>query len=47
MSVALTNEYDINANSVSLITADGSVVDVLDAFQGSIVGATAMKFEHY
>ena len=38
MSVSLTNRDDIIANSYSLITANGSVVDILDAVQGSIVG---------
>ena len=38
MSLSLTNRDDIIANSYSLITANGSVVDILDAVQGSIVG---------
>ena len=38
MSSSLTNRDDIIANSFSIIAANGSVVDVLDAVQGSIVG---------
>ena len=38
MSLSLTNRDDIIANSYSLITANGLVVDILDAVQGSIVG---------
>ena len=38
MSFSLTNRDDVIANSYSIITANGSVVDVLDAVQGSIVG---------
>ena len=38
MSLSLTNRDGIIANSYSIITANGSVVDVLDAVQGSIVG---------
>ena len=38
MSLSLTNRDDIIANSYSLITSNGSVVDLLDAVQGSIVG---------
>ncbi len=38
MSLSLTNRDDIIANSYSLITSDGSVVDLLDAVQSSIVG---------
>ena len=38
ISLSLTNRDDIIANSFSIITANGSVVDVLDAVQGSIVG---------
>ena len=38
MSLSLTNRDDIIANSFSIITANGSVVDILDAIQGSIVG---------
>ena len=38
MSLSLTNRDDIIANSFPLITANGSVVDILDAVQGSIVG---------
>ena len=38
MSLALTNRDDIIANSYSLNTSNGSVVDLLDAIQGSIVG---------
>ena len=40
MSFSLTNRDDIIANSYSLITANGSVVDILDAVHGSIVGLT-------
>ncbi len=35
---ALTNRDDLIANSFSIITANGSVVDVLDAVHGSVVG---------
>ncbi len=38
MSLSLTNRDAIIANSFSLITANGSVVDILDAVQGSVVG---------
>ena len=38
MSLSLTNRDDIIANSYSLITSNGSVVDILDAVQGSIAG---------
>ena len=38
MSLSLTNRDDIIAYSYSLITSDGSVVDLLDAVQSSIVG---------
>ena len=38
MSLSLTNRDDIIANSFSIITANGSVVDILDAIQGSVVG---------
>ena len=38
LSLSLTNRDDIIANSYSLITSDGSVVDLLDAVQSSIVG---------
>ncbi len=38
MSVPLTNWDDIIANGFSIISADGSVVDILDAVQGSVVG---------
>ncbi len=38
MSLSLSNRDDIIANSFSIITANGSVVDVLDAVQSSIVG---------
>ena len=38
MSLSLTNRDDIIANSYSLITSNGSVVDLLDAVQSSIVG---------
>ena len=38
MSLSLTNREDIIANSFSIITDTGSVVDILDAVQGSVVG---------
>jgi hypothetical protein len=38
MSLSLTNRDDTIANSYSLITSNGSVVDILDAVPGSIVG---------
>ena len=38
MSLSLTNRDDIIANSYSIITENGSVVDVLDAVQSSVVG---------
>ena len=38
MSWSLTNRDDIIANSYSLITSNGSVVDILDAVQSSVVG---------
>ena len=38
MSLSLTNRDDIIANSYSLITSNGSVVNLLDAVQSSIVG---------
>ena len=38
MSLSLTNRDDIIANSFSLITSNGSVVNVLDAVQSSVVG---------
>ena len=38
MSLSLTNRDDIIANSYGLITSNGSVVDIVDAVQGSIVG---------
>ncbi len=38
MSLSLGNRADINANLCSIITSNGSVVDVLDAVQGTIVG---------
>ena len=38
MSLSLTNRDDIIANSYSLITSTGTVVDILDVVQGSIVG---------
>ena len=38
MSLSLTNREDIIANSYSIITDTGSVVDILDAVQGSVVG---------
>ena len=38
MSLSLTNRDDIIANSYSLIASNGSVVDLLDAVQSSIVG---------
>ena len=37
MSLSLTNRDDIIANSYSLITSNGSVVDLLDAVQDLIV----------
>ena len=44
MSSLLTNRDDIIANSFSIITASGSVVDVLDAAQGSIAGLPPWSF---
>ena len=38
MSLSQTNRDDIIANSYSLITSNGSVVDILDAVNSSIVG---------
>ena len=38
MSLSLTNRDDIIANSYSLITSNGSVVDLLDIVQSSVVG---------
>ena len=38
MSLSLTNRDDIVAKSYSLITSNGSVVDILDAVQDSVVG---------
>ena len=38
MSLSLTNRDDIIANSYSLVTSNGSVVDLLDAVQDSVVG---------
>ncbi len=38
MSISLTNRNDFIANSYSLITANGSVVDILDAIEGTVVG---------
>ena len=38
MSLSLTNRDDIIANSFSLITKNGSVFDILDAVQGTVVG---------
>ena len=38
MSLSLTNRDDIIANSYSLITSNGSVVDLLDAVKDSVVG---------
>ncbi len=38
MSLSLTNRDDIIANSYSLITSDGSVVDLLEVMQLSNVG---------
>ena len=38
MSLSLTNRDDIIANSYSLITSTGSVVNILDAVQSSVVG---------
>ena len=38
MSLSLTNRDDIIANPYSRITSNGSVVDMLDAVQDSIVG---------
>ena len=38
MSLSLTNRDDIIANSFSLITSNGSVVNVLDVVQSSVVG---------
>ena len=39
MSLSLTNRNDIIANSYSLITSNGSVVNLIDAAQLSLVGA--------
>ncbi len=38
MSVLLTNRDDVIANSFSIITAYGAVVDILDTVQGSVIG---------
>ena len=38
MSLSLIGRDDIMANSCSIITADGAVVDMLDAVQGAVVG---------
>ena len=38
MSLSLTNRDDIIANSYSLITSNGSVVDLIDAVKDSVVG---------
>ncbi len=38
MNVSLTNRDDIIANSYSLVTSNGSVVDLLDVVQRSVVG---------
>ena len=38
MTSSLTDRNDIIANSSSLITSNGSVVDMLDAIEGTIVG---------
>ena len=45
MSLSLTNREDIIANSYSLITSTGSVVNILDAVQGSVASSTYTKNE--
>ena len=44
MSLSLTNQDDIIANSYSLITSDGLVVDVLDAATARVSGLAPETF---